>query len=117
MIAKGAILIINRHSLVPPITTTGLVESYPADPINDIHLVRPDLKLIAVDTEHHVKDRFTGNVFLLGLLSTLLPFPVSTWKRVMENALPSRYLAANEEAFIAGRGWVAQGARQPKSRA
>jgi Pyruvate/2-oxoacid:ferredoxin oxidoreductase gamma subunit len=44
-----------------------------------------------------------GNVVLLGVLSTLLPIPLETWKKTLHMRIPKRYLDGNLEAFAKGR--------------
>ena len=49
-----------------------------------------------------------ANTILLGVLSTVMDFPVETWREVLPEFVPPRTLDTNLEAFEAGRAWTKQ---------
>ena len=49
-----------------------------------------------------------ANTILLGVLSTVMDFPVEAWREVLPEFVPPRTLDTNLEAFEAGRAWTEQ---------
>jgi indolepyruvate ferredoxin oxidoreductase beta subunit len=49
-----------------------------------------------------------ANTILLGLLSTVMDFPVETWREVLAEFVPPKTLETNLKAFQAGRDWTEQ---------
>jgi indolepyruvate ferredoxin oxidoreductase beta subunit len=49
-----------------------------------------------------------ANTILLGVLSTVMDFPVETWREVLSEFVPPKTLDTNLEAFEAGRAWTTQ---------
>ena len=49
-----------------------------------------------------------ANTILLGVLSTVMDFPVETWREVLAEFVPPKTLDTNLEAFEAGRTWTTQ---------
>ena len=49
-----------------------------------------------------------ANTILLGVLSTVMDFPVATWREVLAEFVPPKTLDTNLEAFEAGRAWTNQ---------
>ena len=49
-----------------------------------------------------------ANTILLGVLSTVMDFPVETWREVLAEFVPPKTLDTNLEAFEAGRAWTDQ---------
>ncbi len=49
-----------------------------------------------------------ANTILLGVLSTVMDFPVETWREVLAEFVPPKTLDTNLEAFEAGRAWTNQ---------
>ena len=49
-----------------------------------------------------------ANTILLGVLSTVMDFPVETWREVLAEFVPPKTLDTNLEAFEAGRAWTTQ---------
>ena len=49
-----------------------------------------------------------ANTILLGVLSTVMDFPVETWREVLAEFVPPKTLNTNLEAFEAGRAWTNQ---------
>jgi indolepyruvate ferredoxin oxidoreductase beta subunit len=49
-----------------------------------------------------------ANTILLGVLSTVMDFPVETWREVLPEFVPPKTLDTNLEAFEAGRAWTKQ---------
>lgn len=52
----------------------------------------------------------SANIVLLGAASVGLPFPASTWQRVVESRVPPKTIEANLRAFELGRRACAEGA-------
>ena len=61
------------------------------------------ITLPATQIARDLGDSRMGNVVLLGVLSTLLPIPLETWKKTLHMRIPKRYLDGNLEAFAKGR--------------
>ncbi len=49
-----------------------------------------------------------ANTILLGVLSTVMDFPVETWREVLAEFVPPKTLDTNLEAFEVGRAWTQQ---------
>ena len=49
-----------------------------------------------------------ANTILLGVLSTVMDFPVAAWREVLAEFVPPKTLDTNLEAFEAGRAWTNQ---------
>jgi indolepyruvate ferredoxin oxidoreductase beta subunit len=49
-----------------------------------------------------------ANTILLGVLSTVMDFPLETWREVLAEFVPPKTLDTNLEAFEAGRAWTQQ---------
>lgn len=49
-----------------------------------------------------------ANTILLGILSTVMDFPVEDWLKVLPEFVPPKTLDTNLEAFEAGRAWTTQ---------
>ena len=49
-----------------------------------------------------------ANTILLGVLSTVMDFPVETWREILAEFVPPKTLETNLEAFEAGRAWTEQ---------
>lgn len=47
-----------------------------------------------------------ANTILLGVLSTVMDFPVKTWREVLPEFVPPKTLDTNLKAFEAGRAWT-----------
>ena len=49
-----------------------------------------------------------ANTILLGILSTVMDFPVENWREVLPEFVPPKTLDTNLKAFEAGRAWTTQ---------
>jgi len=49
-----------------------------------------------------------ANTILLGILSTVMDFPVESWLKVLPEFVPPTTIETNLKAFEAGRAWTAQ---------
>jgi len=49
-----------------------------------------------------------ANTILLGVLSTVMDFPVENWRKVLPEFVPPKTLETNIKAFDAGRAWAAE---------
>jgi len=49
-----------------------------------------------------------ANTILLGVLSTVMDFPVESWREVLPEFVPPKTLDTNLKAFEAGRAWTTQ---------
>ena len=58
-----------------------------------------------------------ANTILLGVLSTVMDFPLADWLKVLEEFVPPKTLETNLKAFEAGREWTAQPRKLEKQQA
>jgi indolepyruvate ferredoxin oxidoreductase beta subunit len=49
-----------------------------------------------------------ANTILLGVLSTVMDFPIDDWRQVLPEFVPPKTLDTNLEAFEAGRSWTTE---------
>lgn len=101
----GAIAIINNHAL-PPLSVNLGNELYPSDEqIANILKQRTD-SIYFVDGTSRVKDLGNTrmlNMFMLGCVSSFLPFKVNIWKESISRRLPPGIQQINITAFNQGR--------------
>ena len=102
---QQAIAIVNNHALPPPSVNLGN-EEYPADEeIADI-LKRYSEHIYFVDGISRVQELGnirTLNMFMMGCVSSLLPFEVSIWTDTISQHMPSNIRQINIAAFDKGR--------------
>jgi len=91
---------------IPPLGVSLGKEKYP-DNIFSL-LKKKTSRIIRVDglaMAKNVGNLKTMNVVMLGILSSFLPFSISTWKKVIEKRVPSYSLKDNLRAFESGRAY------------
>ena len=91
--------------MVPDGETDVLVVLDASQTENNRHRLRPEGKLLTPDSVAGLPAAAgrSGNVAMLGVLSTFLPLPEQAWHDAICAALPSAVQAANLAAFAAGR--------------
>jgi indolepyruvate ferredoxin oxidoreductase, beta subunit len=103
----GAPLIVNLHRVVPPGACRDRRSGrlgYPALAIETLVRQVGDVRACdAVGLARQVGSAKAANSVLLGVLSTVLPFPEWAWLRSIEGKAPAGTFAANQRAFEAGR--------------
>ena len=101
----GGIAIVNRQAL-PPLAVSLGSERYPGDDeISEILNQRTN-RIYFVNGTRLAKELGNIrilNVFMLGCLSTFLPFKVKVWKDCILQRLPERFQQINLTAFDSGR--------------
>ena len=109
-LASNGTAIINTLQLFPLPVLTGDT-SYPEELLKEIQ--ERANKTIAVDSyniEPVKSNPRVLNIFLIGILSTLLPFKEEVWTKAINETLPAKILDINLKAFNAGRSWAADNA-------
>jgi indolepyruvate ferredoxin oxidoreductase, beta subunit len=106
-LAPGAPLIVNLHRVVPPGACRDRLSgrfAYPALAVEALARQVGDVRACdAAAISRQVGSAKAANSVLLGVLSTLLPFPESAWLASLEDKAPRGTFPANEAAFHAGR--------------
>lgn len=104
---RGAPLIVNLHRVVPPGACRDRLSGrwgYPALAVDAlIHEVGDVRACDAMAIAKAIGSPKALNSVLLGVLSTLLPFPDWAWRDSLERHVPRATVAANEKAFRAGQ--------------
>ncbi len=102
---QGGVAVVNRQA-IRPITVTSGGAHYPSEEelravygrVTDRFYLVPGAELA-----EKLGNARAANVVLLGALSSFLDVPADTWLAVIEKRVPSRYVALNRQAFLAGR--------------
>jgi indolepyruvate ferredoxin oxidoreductase, beta subunit len=106
-LGPGAPLIVNLHRVVPPGACRDRLSgrfAYPALAVEALARQVGDVRACdAAAISRQVGSAKAANSVLLGVLSTLLPFPESAWLASLEDKAPRGTFPANEAAFHAGR--------------
>ena len=100
---EGGRLLVNDQRISPMPVITGAME-YPDDILEKIRA--EDVSVTAVDALALAREAGSVkavNVVLLGLLSSILPFPEKAWQDALESCVKSRFLTMNQKAFALGR--------------
>ncbi|MBN1644218.1 MAG: indolepyruvate oxidoreductase subunit beta [Dehalococcoidales bacterium] len=100
----GGIAIVNNHAL-PPLSVNLGVDSYPDDKeVIQILKQRTDRIYFVEGTRRVIElgNVKTLNIFMLGCLSSFLPFKPETWQEVIARHLPAKVLQLNKTAFETG---------------
>lgn len=103
---KGKV-IMNDQKILPPAVFTGKQE-YPAEVIAKVKEKVPDAVIVdgnAVATQ--LGNLRVVNVIFLGILSTYLDIPASTYETVLKESLKPKLVDINLKAFHHGRGLAA----------
>ena len=103
--------------MVPDPEADVLVVLDPSQVENNRHRLRPDGRLLTPEVVAGlpVAAGRAGNVAMLGVLSRLLPLPERAWLEAIKAALPESVLAANLDAFAAGRAVAAHAAKPARA--
>ena len=101
----GGTAIINNHAIPPPAVNIG-AQAYPSDEdVSDIFRVN-DGKVIFVPGTGQAQalgNIRVLNIFMLGYLSSFMPFKVKIWKEGIARSVPAGVLPLNLDAFDHGR--------------
>ncbi|MFN4131602.1 MAG: indolepyruvate oxidoreductase subunit beta [Caldimicrobium sp.] len=98
---KGALIILNRKQVIPASLEPS---QYPQDIVEKIK--NKGYRVVEVNATEVAKNLGSSkveNVFLLGILSLLLPFSEEIWKEVLREFLSEKMLEINLKAFEEGR--------------
>jgi len=104
----GGIVILNDQA-IEPITVTSGGAPYPDDEHVRHALAQATDRVYWVPgltIAEELGNPRAANVVLLGALSALLPVPLDTWLEVIEERVPARFAALNQEAFQRGHDAV-----------
>ena len=104
---KEKVLIVNNLKVAPLGVNIGK-EKYPPDIFS--HLRKKTSQVIKVDGLKIAKDAGnpkTMNIVVLGSLSFFLPFPISSWEKVIKKRVPLPTVPSNLKAFELGRNCAA----------
>ena len=103
-LAPQGMLIASSQRIIPPAALsdhqTGRFD-YPLDGWTDPRALVVD----ALGLAEEAGDVRAASTVLLGMLSTLMPFPVKSWLEALERWVPPKARQANERAFELGREW------------
>ena len=98
-------LIINTQALAPPSVLAGR-ELYPENIPEKIEDRFPQACFVNGLQEESVKEnKRVLNVFLVGILASMLPFSAESWKNALGDTVPANFLPMNTDAFDAGYRW------------
>lgn len=98
-------LIINTQTVAPPSVLSGQ-ELYPENIPEKIRAQFPQTYLVDGLQEEPVKsNKRVLNVFLIGILASLLPFLFESWENALKQTVPAQFLPLNLDAFNAGYRW------------
>jgi len=107
---EGAPLLVSLYRLVPPGACRNRLTgelAYPALALDVLVERVGDVRACdALAIAGGLGSTKAANSVLLGVLSTLLPFPQTAWLEALEGHAPRGTFAANERAFQAGRALV-----------
>jgi indolepyruvate ferredoxin oxidoreductase, beta subunit len=103
--------IADTKRIVPPFVCLdrrrGASTAYPDTAVAEIVAKVP--RSFALDAEgiaRKLGNERAANTILLGVLSTVLDFPVEEWQGVLTEFVPAKTLGINAQAFDAGRAWT-----------
>jgi indolepyruvate ferredoxin oxidoreductase beta subunit len=103
-LAPQGMLITSSQRIIPPAALsdhqTGRFD-YPLDGWTDPRALIVD----ALGLAQEAGDVRAASTVLLGLLSTRMPFPVTSWLEALQRWVPSKAVQANERSFELGRAW------------
>ncbi len=104
-LAPDGTAIINTLKLFPLPVLTG-ESPYPEEMLEEIQEKANRTISVYSETIEPVKSNpRVLNIFLIGILSSLLPFKEETWIKAINETLPGKILEINIKAFNAGRKW------------
>ncbi len=98
-----AFLATSNVRMVPPICNSGKIV-YPGDTAEKLKSARPQARILDIEnTLQKLGNSKVTNVIMLGVLSTILEIPEESWLDVVKEAVPSKLVNVNLNAFAAGR--------------
>ncbi len=102
---KGAVVIVNRYRIPPPVVNLGKAK-YPSEQEIKSILTSAGGRVIWVEGTRIAEE--LGNpamagVVLLGVLSNMLGCNEDAWVKVIQRLVPEKFLELNKKAFLAGR--------------
>lgn len=100
---KGGIIITNDQCIAPMPVITGAM-AYPEDIV--VKIKEKGARCIALDALQLACEAGSPkavNLVLLGVLSSILDFPLEVWTKTIEATVPAPFLAMNMRAFESGR--------------
>lgn len=106
-IKPGGLILINDYEIIPVTVSSGL-SKYPTDQeIKQIihNYTTEDYWVRGMQIAEEIGYPKASNVVLLGALAKLLEIDKEKILTVVRSKIPSKYLPANEEAFV--KGWAA----------
>ena len=110
---ERGVLLANDFEIIPA-SVAGAAEVYPHHAFD--FLQGKGFRVVVLPASAIARDLGDGrmaNVVLTGALSTLLPISQDVWSDVLSARIPQALLAANVQAFAAGRAAVAEGSLVP----
>ena len=99
---KGGQLVTNTHQTPPMPVITGAAE-YPRDIVEKLRARANVIALDALPLAEQAGSARAVNVVLIGVLSRLMPFDESVWRKAIAETVPEKYLEVNLRAFELGR--------------
>jgi len=101
-VKPGGTIIVNDHKVEP--IRVGDQRPYPDDAIDVLEGKGFNVVVIkATEKANELGNHRAANVVLLGALSASLDIPQETWKSTLQERIPEKLLALNQQAFAAGR--------------
>ena len=99
---KGGQLVTNTHQTPPMPVITGAAE-YPRDIVEKLRARANVIALDALPLAEQAGSARAVNVVLIGVLSRLMPFDESVWRKAIAETVPKKFLEVNLRAFELGR--------------
>ena len=101
---KGGRVIVNTQEIMPMPVITGAAE-YPQEIIARMQALGAEVVPVdALPLALQAGAAKAVNVVLLGVLSRSLDFSLDAWRAAIQSTVPPKFLDANWEAFLLGRG-------------
>jgi indolepyruvate ferredoxin oxidoreductase beta subunit len=101
-VKPGGTIIVNDHKVEP--IRVGDKRPYPDDAIDFLESKGFSVVVIkATEKAVELGNHRAANVVLLGALSASLDIPQETWESTLQERIPEKLLALNQQAFAAGR--------------
>ena len=104
LLRPGGTLLVNDYRITPGSVTLGQDDYPSAQQEAEIYGERVHvLYLPAMTLAQQLGQVRVNNIVMLGALSAHLATPEETWRRVIANRVPARFVELNERAFAVGR--------------
>lgn len=102
---KGGKLIVNTQQVDPMPVITGAA-SYPENLVEKLKATGCDCTALdALSLAEQAGSSKATNVVLMGVVANFMEFPVSLWKKIIEQTVPPKFLEMNLKAFDLGNQW------------